>query len=139
MVISYNRLLCLLRAEILYLIFKPFIDIYVLQELWLFRMFKNKTKSNDILVIRCIDKCHKNLQGYIRLWRFHTKLCCMVLLLKKKLSKSFVLIKLIECVAVKHCFIIGSNARLWNHGICILIFFIDFGYAIFIFQVSGFG
>lgn len=96
MVISYNRLLCLLRAEILYLIFKPFIDVYVLQELWLFRMFKNKTKSNDILVIRCIDKCHKNLQGYIRLWRFHTKLCCMVLFLKKKLSKSFVLIKLIK-------------------------------------------
>ena len=96
MVISYNRLLCLLRAEILYLIFKPFIDIYVLQELWLFRMFKNKTKSNDILVIRCIDKCHKNLQGYIRFWRFHTKLCCMVLLLKKKLSKPFVLIKLIK-------------------------------------------
>lgn len=96
MVISYNRLLCLLRAEILYLIFKPFIDIYVLQELWLFRMFKNKTKSNDILVIRCIDKCHRNLQGYIRLWRFHTKSCCMVLLLKKKLSKSFVLIKLIK-------------------------------------------
>ena len=96
MVISYNRLLCLLRAEILYLIFKPFIDVYVLQELWLFRMFKNKTKSNDILVIRCIDKCHKNLQGYIRFWRFHTKLCCMVLLLKKKLSKSFVLIKLIK-------------------------------------------
>ena len=96
MVISYNRLLCLLRAEILYLIFKPFIDIYVLQELWLFRMFKNKTKSNDIFVIRCIDKRHKNLQSYIRLWRFHTKLCCMVLLLKKKLSKSFVLIKLIK-------------------------------------------
>lgn len=96
MVIGYNRLLCLLRAEILYLIFKPFIDVYVLQELWLFRMFKNKTKSNDILVIRCIDKCHKNLQGYIRLWRFHTKSCCMVLLLKKKLSKSFVLIKLIK-------------------------------------------
>ena len=96
MVIGYNRLLCLLRVEILYLTFKPFIDAYVLQELWLFRMFKNKTKSNDILVIRCIDKCHKNLQGYIRLWRFHTKSCCMVLLLKKKLSKSFVLIKLIK-------------------------------------------
>ena len=96
MVISYNRLLCLLRVEILYLTFKPFIDVYVLQELWLFRMFKNKTKSNDILVIRCIDKCHKNLQSYIQLWRFHTKLCCMVLLLKKKLSKSFVLIKLIK-------------------------------------------
>lgn len=57
---------------------------------------QNKTKSNDILVIRCIDKCHKNLQGYIRLWRFHAKLCCMVLLLKKKLSKPFVLIKLIK-------------------------------------------
>ena len=49
MVISYNRLLCLLRAEILYLIFKLFIDVYVLQELWLFRMFKNKTESNDTL------------------------------------------------------------------------------------------